>query len=708
MSIRLTGLTSGLDTESLVNQLVEAHQLQVENETKKQTKLEWKKEAWASLNTKLYSFYTGALSKFKSVSTYKTKKVTASDDSKVSFSASNNAVNGTHTLSVKQVASAAYLTGSRIDSGKYTSTSYSVVTDTSQKLSDLVDKNGYALNLDGASFKVNDTVVTVHADADATIDSVLEDMNTQLAGTGVTVGYDTKTGGFTFTNNTTPVTVADAYDPMPENYTLGEGVTTYTYDADTDTFTEYTGEIPPADGTTLYLKGVATTYHGTGSEVTITAMDENSAQVLGLSTEGKTIQPLSSENTANTYTGSMAIAQVKATTDTNVTSATKLTDLGIAEGTVFTLTIGGESHEITVEKNTTLSQFAKQLSDKGINANYDQNQGRFFLSSTDSGEEYDFTLTATAADGSASDAMDILGLSSDAGAVKVDAQDAIVTYNRAEFKQASNIFSLNGLNFTVTDVTYTEETDANGNTVLKDKPITLTVANDVDAVYNTIKDFINEYNAVIEEMNTLYNAKRVTDYEPLTSDEKEAMSDDDVEKWEKTIKDSLLRRDSTIGSLLTSMRTTLNKSIEVQQSDGTVKKYALSSFGINTGVYSENGKLHIYGDEDDSSYADETNKLMQALADNPEAVMKTLSGLGTEMYENLQKAMKSTTLSSALTFYNDIQYDNEISEYKEKISKLQEKLTAQEDRFYDQFSAMETALAKLQSQQNYISQLLGS
>ena len=209
-------------------------------------------------------------------------------------------------------------------------------------------------------------------------------------------------------------------------------------------------------------------------------------------------------------------------------------------------------------------------------------------------------------------------------------------------------------------------------------------------------------------MNTLYNADRVKDYEPLTDDEKAAMSDDEIEKWESVIKASLLRRDDTISSLLSSMRSTLSKQVSVTLSDGTTKNYSLASFGINTSTYTERGKLHIYGDSDDSDFADYDDSLMKAINEDPSVVEKTLSTLGSEIYNNLMKAMSSNKeLSSALTFYNDKQIDSEIEDYKDRVSTLQEKALAEEDKYYEQFAAMETALAKLQSQQTYIAQLFG-
>ena len=79
----------------------------------------------------------------------------------------------------------------------------------------------------------------------------------------------------------------------------------------------------------------------------------------------------------------------------------------------------------------------------------------------------------------------------------------------------------------------------------------------------------------MKEMNTLYNADSAKGYEPLTSEEKEAMSDDDVKLWEDKIKNSLLRSDSTLNSIMSSMRSAMMSSV---QYDG--KTYALSSFPV--------------------------------------------------------------------------------------------------------------------------------
>lgn len=673
MTMRMTGLISGLDTETLITQMISGHKTKVENAQKEQTKLKWKKEAWSSLNTKLYSFYTGALSNFKSVGTYKAKKVESTDDSKIKVTSSNSAVNGVHTLSVKQLASSAYLTGASLQNKAFNTTSYVAAENADVKLSDLKDSKGYDLELDGKSFEISyktsgpdgqeatvTKTITAQAGSDGTLQSVIDNMNQSLKDEGInmTVSYNAAKGALEFVNNTAQ-------------------------------------EVKGADGT-------VTGYEG-GIDYTLKAADDDAAKALGISKDGVTVSQKKSDAGESILTMSSAF-HVKAVSDTAaaVTGSTKLTDMGIADGTTYTMTVGSGSdaktYTYTIDQTTTLKSLAAQFSKMGVTASYDEKQGRFFVNSAESGAAYDFTLTADNAD-----AVSKLGLDA-ASATKVDAADAIVVYNGATFQQASNNFSLNGLNFTINDVTTAKDEQGN----IKDNPIRMTVTTDTDTIYNAVKSFVKEYNSLIKEMNTLYNADRAKDYEPLTSDEKENMSEKEIEEWEQKIKDSLLRRDDKLSSLTSSMRTTLNKSVEYTNTNGETKRYSLASFGINTGRWNEYGQLHINGDPDDADYKDYDDKLRAAIEEDPGALIQTLSTLGGELYTNFQKAMKSSDYSSALTFYDDKQMDKEISNYDDKIAKLQEKMNDVEDRYYKQFAAMESALAKLQSSQSSLSSLFGT
>lgn len=116
MSIRLTGMSSGLDTDSMVRELVSAYSTKLETYNKQKTKLEWKQEKWKDMNTKVYGFYSGSLSSLRMASSFSAKKnVTVSDSTKAKISAGNGAANGTQTVEIKKLAKAAYLTGGKVD-----------------------------------------------------------------------------------------------------------------------------------------------------------------------------------------------------------------------------------------------------------------------------------------------------------------------------------------------------------------------------------------------------------------------------------------------------------------------------------------------------------------------------------------------------------------------------------------------------------------
>lgn len=509
MPIRMTGLTSGLDTESIVNALMSAQRTKQTKVENKKQKLEWKQEIWKGLNTKIYRFYKDSLSKMKYSSNYATKKAAVSDSTKLTATAGTNAAAGSYKVEIKSIASAQYVT-----SGK-----------------------------------------------------------------------------------------------------------------------------------------------------------------LGADKNGKT-----------------------------ASSSTKLTDLnGMTSGTVLKLKVGDKSTALEVNDSTTIDDFVKFCSDAGLNATFDEKQQRFFISSKDSGSENSFELSA-----SDNTALSALGLKNFNGSTDVaesdsdndvkmvvtKAADTEVVYNGATLTSNNTSIDVAGVTLNLLGTTATGET------------VNVTVSNDTSAVYDTIKEFITEYNSILKTMNTYYDAASASSYEVLTDEQKEAMSDDEVDKWNTKIKDSLLRRDSTLSGLISTMKT--NMMGTVTASNG--KTYSLANLGITTSSknYNEGGLLHIKGDEDDDEFADSTNTLMQMLEEDPDTVKEVLSGLAKNLYDGLNKKMGTSTLSSALTFYNDKEMASQLSDYKKEISDWESKLSDMEERYYSQFSAMETALAKIQSQQNTLSSYLGS
>ena len=117
MAMRMSGLISGMDTESIIQQLVSARQTKVDNTKKAQTKLEWKQDTWKSLNTKLKNLQSKYVSNLRFSTSYMKKTTKVSNSSVVNVITGENAVNGVQQLAVKQLAKTAYLTGDKVEAG---------------------------------------------------------------------------------------------------------------------------------------------------------------------------------------------------------------------------------------------------------------------------------------------------------------------------------------------------------------------------------------------------------------------------------------------------------------------------------------------------------------------------------------------------------------------------------------------------------------
>lgn len=298
------------------------------------------------------------------------------------------------------------------------------------------------------------------------------------------------------------------------------------------------------------------------------------------------------------------------------------------------------------------------------------------------------------------DSQSILNQSStltNSGAKKIDGCDSEIKLNGITYTSSLNTYSINGLSITAMQATGDGDTNA----------ITVTTATDTQAIYDKIKSFLTQYNSLINEMTSLYNADTAKGYEPLTDDEKSAMSDSEVEKWEEKIKSSLLRRDDSLESVMNLMTNAMSQPVTI---DG--KKYYLSSFGIKTLGFlnapeNQQNAYHIDGDEDDTVTSGNEDKLMAMINSDPDTVVSFMQQLTTNLYDAIGTKMKSSTLSSIYKVYNDKEMASEYSDYTTTIKKWEQKLQDQEDAYYKKFSAMETALSKLQSQTSSLSNLFG-
>lgn len=408
-----------------------------------------------------------------------------------------------------------------------------------------------------------------------------------------------------------------------------------------------------------------------------------------------------------------------------VTEKTKLSELGYT-GNETTLNINttdedgkAVTKEIKLNQDSTVQDVVNALRDNGLNASFDSNNGRLFVSSKETGKAADFTLTAAGSsdteDASSKQLLGLLGLDTtsntyDSQAVKIDGRDAVISLNNVRYTNTTNDFSINGLNISITGVTddVTDPENVDLSTLDDSSAITITTTTDSQGIYDKVKDFLTEYNNIINEITKLYNADSAGSYEPLTDDEKDQMSDTEIEKWETKIKDSLLRRDNSLSSLMNSMMTSMSSGIEING-----KTYSLSSFGIQTLGYlnaakNEQNSYHIDGDEDDENTSGNKDKLMAAITSDPDTVVEFMKQLSSKLYKAMDDQMQSSSLRSRYKIYNDKELDKEYSNLSKTIKEWESKVSDKEDYYYKKFSNMETALSKLQSQTSSLTSMLGS
>lgn len=520
--IQLFGMASGMDTESIIKNLMKAEQTKIDVVDKRKMKLETKQEAWKELNTKIYSFYTKQVASLKSSTTYKTKSVSSSDETKITATAAASAASGVHTVSVSQLAKGAHL---------YSNT----ISDSTVVASEAM------------SFTLSDgeTSATVNLAQNATIEDTVNAIND--AGLNIKASYDS-TNNRIFINNTE---------------------------------------------------------QGESSDIGFSGLDT--------AAESEFFQSL------GFYVNSESVKASDATFKSNGTTTLSMTDY----------------NALTTEEQATYTTDVN-LGETGKNSKY--------------------------------------------------------TYDGISFEGASNALTINGLSMTLKNVTSSE--------------LTINITSNAQGVYDKVKEFVTAYNTLLDEMNTKLNADSNT-YEPLTDEERAELDEATITKWDAMVKEAALRKDEKISSLTSSMRSITTMSSGVDTASLSSGFQYLSDLGIVTGTYSERGLLHIEGDEEDTIYSAKTNKLMEAIENSPDKVSELLSALGTQLYQDMSNRMKSTSLNSALTFYNDKQLKTQISDYEDEMDTMEERMYDIQDRYTAQFAAMEQALANINSQAAAFTSMLG-
>lgn len=388
--------------------------------------------------------------------------------------------------------------------------------------------------------------------------------------------------------------------------------------------------------------------------------------------------------------------------DVKLDSTTTVGQLTGSEATKIELKMKVNNKDVTVivESKDTLNSLAQKMNEKlkseGFTATYDAANGMFFVNSTKTGEQQTIqfesalemkrvgTTDVYEATANPSGLFNKLGLV-EAGVNKTG-KDASYEYNGVSFASKNNQIEINGMQVTLKAAN-------------KDEIITISSVVDSNATYAFVKEFVTEYNKLLDEINTKIGTKPAKNIQPLTAEERKAMSDSDIKLWEDKLNSSLFYKDEQLTNFVNSARSILN---------GAIGGKTLASIGIVTGTWDEKGKLHIEGDEDDALYAGRTNKLKAEIEKDPQAVKDLLLGLGKKLYEDHNKTLTtSSKLKSAMNFYNDKLMADKVKTFDKQILTLEDRMYKMEEMQYRKFAAMEKMLSSLNSQGSWLSQQFG-
>lgn len=419
---------------------------------------------------------------------------------------------------------------------------------------------------------------------------------------------------------------------------------------------------------------------------------------------------------------------VKTASGTSVTASDSFSEqFDLTEPFVIT-TDKGTFDSSTLTGTESMKEVLTKLNeDTGMSFSFDYSLGRLFVQSEEMGSETTFQISGDGAQAF----LDTFHLETQVAVGEtLTGKDAVIDFNGASnLTFNSNKFEIQGITLQL-----------NGANL--DETVTINVDTDIDAVVSKIQDFATLYNNLVEDVGSLLKEARYRDYDPLTDSQKDEMTEKEIELWESKSKSGMLRNDSIIQTIQNEMRSAFSQSITL--SDGS--SLNLYDIGIGTKSYFEggtNGEIVIDEDALRSALSNDSSRLLEGLFKTPSdtalntsdkslspsqiAQKKQESGLfnrlSTAIVNGMEQIISKAGVESNESKYRQVSssilldftkngsrslLDQSIIDYNTRISTLNDRLTKLETRYWKQFTAMETALAKFESQSSTVSSYFSS
>lgn len=338
--------------------------------------------------------------------------------------------------------------------------------------------------------------------------------------------------------------------------------------------------------------------------------------------------------------------------------------------------------------------------DAGVTAIYLGSENKFVLSSNEKGEGRKITLGADPND--TADAANLIF-----GGVSTDGTDGemSILYNGVQttITSSSNTFSIDGLDIRATNTFNTGSATAEGG-------VSFTASADTEKVTETVKKFIEAYNAMIDEVRTQATTKPDSNYKPLTDDQKNEMNETSIKNWEDKAKEGILYNSSALKDLDNATQGIFSSMMMNGVSYDDLEKIGISF----SDDYTAGGKI-VFDEEKFKTAMDSDPEKVSDLFTGTHGIVNTIdSTLSTyatryasrngNSYGVLIEEAGSEKLSLTLT--NNSIY-KELKDMQETITNLQSQLSTEQDRYISQFTQMERLINQMNSQSSYLSQLGG-
>lgn len=737
---RYTGLASGMDIESIVKQLMQAERIPMDKLEQDKQLLEWKQEKYREMNSKILDFRNVAFD-MSLQSKYLSRKASSEDEAAVSVSAAPGTVDGNYTIKIDQLAKSAQLTSSTaVGAG-----------DRKAALSTIGLTGSTTLAISGVK-----GTVKIDVAGEDTIEAVISKINSVSKYTGVMANYDENLDHFFFSTSVTgeeskiklisehATLLSNVFKLDSEESTIKGSTIVASAEFGTENLigtASFSSRTDPINDELSSDQIIRITRNGQNYDFTITNttkiediakyINESGLNEQGvrasLTSDGKLSLFNPSKDKPITFTNIGTIASGDADVlvtlgykasngDSAYVAETGNLNSAIINGSLTSTqqlritTHAGEEYDFAISSKTTLGDLVNSINSsglgkQGITAYY--KNGSLALFNPNDGQPLQFENNLPpAADSTDQDVLVTLGLLTDGGdpdttitngityqEMQEKGQDAKIFYNGIPGSYETNSFTINGLTFTAKKA---ESVDLN-----------VSVSGDVDAIYESVKEFIEKYNEMIDTVNEALTEKKYRDFLPLTELQKSDLEEQEIKLWEEKAKSGLLRNDSILANGITKFRSALYSKVG-GLGEGVLDQ--LASIGITTGDYTERGKLYISEDKLREAIAlnpDEVSSLFTADDDDNtsssgDGIARRMLDLSDSLLDGLKlKAGTDTTVDS------NTQIGRELDELEDRMLAFSERLIQIENRYYRQFTAMETYINQLNQQSAYIAQNFG-